>query len=57
MMRYLGAFAMAAPLLVAMAAGAPASAQKPGGILKMYSPDSPASMSIHEEASSSPRGR
>ena len=50
MMRYLGAFAMAAPLLVAMAAGAPASAQKPGGILKMYSPDSPASMSIHEEA-------
>ena len=27
-----------------------ALAQKPGGILKMYSPDSPASMSIHEEA-------
>ena len=50
MMRYLGAIAMAAPLLVAMAASAPASAQKPGGILKMYSPDSPASMSIHEEA-------
>src|SRR5712692_3879325 len=25
-------------------------AQKSGGILKMYSPDSPASMSIHEEA-------
>ena len=25
-------------------------AQKPGGILKMYSPDSPASMSIHEES-------
>src|SRR6201997_1455689 len=50
MMRDQGAFAMAAPLLVAMAAGAPASAQKPGGILKMYSPDSPASMSIHEEA-------
>ena len=24
--------------------------QKPGGVLKMYSPDSPASMSIHEEA-------
>src|SRR6516225_2513747 len=50
MMRYLGAFAMAAPLLVVVASGAPASAQKPGGILKMYSPDSPASMSIHEEA-------
>src|ERR1700680_2626787 len=49
MMRYLGAIAMAAPLLVAVAAQ-PASAQKTGGILKMYSPDSPASMSIHEEA-------
>src|SRR6267143_7183314 len=49
MMRYLGAFAMAAPLLVAVAAE-PVSAQKMGGILKMYSPDSPASMSIHEEA-------
>jgi peptide/nickel transport system substrate-binding protein len=40
---------MAAPLLVAVAAG-PALAQKPGGVLKMYSPDSPASMSILEEA-------
>ena len=40
---------MAAPLLVAVAAE-PALAQKSGGILKMYSPDSPASMSIHEEA-------
>ena len=49
MKRYLGAFAMAAPLLVAIAAEQ-APAQKPGGILKMYSPDSPASMSIHEEA-------
>src|SRR5271155_177348 len=49
MMRYLGAFAMAAPLLVAVAAET-ALAQKAGGILKMYSPDSPASMSIHEEA-------
>src|ERR1700738_3299463 len=49
MMRYLGAIAMAAPLLVVVAAE-PASAQKAGGILKMYSPDSPASMSIHEEA-------
>jgi hypothetical protein len=27
-----------------------ALAQKQGGVLKMYSPDSPASMSIHEEA-------
>jgi peptide/nickel transport system substrate-binding protein len=48
-MRDLGAFAMAAPLLVAVAAE-PALAQKSGGILKMFSPDSPASMSIHEEA-------
>ena len=49
MMRYLGAFAMAAPLFVAVVAE-PALAQKSGGILKMYSPDSPASMSVHEEA-------
>jgi len=49
MMRCLGAFAIATPLLAAVAT-APALAQKPGGILKMYSPDSPASMSIHEEA-------
>jgi peptide/nickel transport system substrate-binding protein len=33
-----------------MFAAEAASAQKQGGILKMYSPDSPASMSIHEEA-------
>ena len=49
MMRYTGAFAMAAPLLVALAAGGPALAQKPGGILRMYHWDSPPSMSIHEE--------
>jgi peptide/nickel transport system substrate-binding protein len=49
MQQYLGAFAMAAPLLVAVGAE-PALAQKSGGILKMYSPDSPASMSVHEEA-------
>jgi len=49
MKRYLGALAIVTPLLVVVAAE-PASAQKPGGILKMYSPDSPASMSIHEEA-------
>src|SRR5712672_1574566 len=36
--------------LVAMAGAEAAFAQKQGGILKMYSPDSPASMSIHEEA-------
>ena len=49
MKRYLGALAIVTPFLVVVAAE-PASAQKPGGILKMYSPDSPASMSIHEEA-------
>ena len=49
MKRYLGAFAMAGPLLAGLAAE-PALAHRSGGILKMYSPDSPASMSIHEEA-------
>ena len=49
MTRYLGVFALAAPLLVAVAAES-ALAQKTGGVLKMYDPDSPASMSIHEEA-------
>ena len=37
-------------LLAAFAAAEPADAQKSGGILKSYSIDSPASMSIHEEA-------
>src|SRR5436189_1779192 len=39
----------AGALLVAMSAVGPAAAQKQGGILKMYTPDSPASMSILEE--------
>src|SRR5262249_60089022 len=39
-----------AMLLGASLAAAPVSAQKAGGILKMFSPDSPASMSILEEA-------
>src|ERR1700739_4634089 len=38
--------ALIATLLVAE----PVSAQKQGGVLRMYSPDSPASMSIHEES-------
>ena len=50
MKRYLGAFAKTAPLLLSLAAVEPAVAQRAGGVLKMYSPDSPASMSIHEEA-------
>ena len=40
----------ASALLIAVSAGGAASAQKAGGILRMYSPDSPASMSILEEA-------
>ncbi len=40
------------PMAATIAAGAvalPAMAQKPGGILRIYHRDSPASMSIHEE--------
>ncbi len=40
----------AAVLLLAMSSGQPALAQKAGGVLKMYHRDSPASASIHEEA-------
>jgi peptide/nickel transport system substrate-binding protein len=40
----------ASALLVAISGGDTASAQKPGGVLKMYSIDSPASMSILEES-------
>jgi ABC-type transport system substrate-binding protein len=47
-----GAFAIAALLLAALAAE-PASAQKPGGVLKIYHRDSPASMSILEEVTNS----
>src|SRR5712664_1514265 len=50
MKRNLRGFAAAGLLLLAMFAAEAAFAQKQGGILKMYSPDSPASMSIHEEA-------
>ena len=46
------------PLLaMALAITGPALAQKPGGILKLYNIDSPASMSIHEERPSFPRCR
>ncbi len=50
MTRHLRRFAAVTPLLLSFCAGNAALAQKPGGILKMYSADSPASMSIHEEA-------
>src|SRR5271167_552826 len=50
MMLKLRAAAVAGALLIAISAGGSAFAQNRGGILKMYTPDSPASMSIHEEA-------
>src|SRR5262244_3289890 len=49
MKRNLGAFASLG-LLLGMLAGETALAQKPGGVLKMSHFDSPASMSLHEEA-------
>src|SRR6516225_4637851 len=49
MKRLIPVLAVAGWLLVALPADV-ALAQKSGGILKMYDPDSPASMSIHEEA-------
>src|SRR5215469_191127 len=56
MKRYLGAFASVG-LLLGMLAGETALAQKPGGVLKMSHFDSPASMSLHEEATAAaPRG-
>ena len=48
--RNLCRLAFAAGLLITMSAVEAAFAQKSGGILKMYALDSPASMSIHEEA-------
>jgi ABC-type transport system substrate-binding protein len=40
----------ASAVLLTISVSGMAFAQKQGGILKMYTPDSPASMSIHEEA-------
>src|ERR1700741_926311 len=50
MKRNLRGFAAAGSLFLAMFVAEVAFAQKQGGILKMYDPDSPASMAIHEEA-------
>ena len=50
MKRDLRAFAAMGALLPAMAGTDTALAQKPGGILRMSHFDSPASMSMHEEA-------
>ena len=49
----LRAFAAAATLLVTISGAEIASAQKPGGVFKVYHRDSPASMSILEEATNS----
>src|SRR6266576_1321844 len=46
----LHAAVVASAMLVAISAAGTALAQKQGGVLRMYTPDSPASMSIHEEA-------
>src|ERR1700722_7655428 len=46
----IGTFVATGGLLTVLFATNPTLAQKQGGILRMYSPDSPASMSILEEA-------
>ena len=56
MKRYLGAFASVG-LLLGMLASETALAQKLGGVLKMSHFDSPASMSLHEEARPLPTGQ
>src|SRR6266550_2155455 len=50
MIENLRALAVAGGVLMAMSTAAPVLAQKQGGILRQYMIDSPASMSIHEEA-------
>src|SRR5436305_12977107 len=50
MTRNLWAAAAAGALMIALTAFAPAHAQKAGGVLRIQHWDSPASMSIHEEA-------
>jgi hypothetical protein len=49
--------AIAGGLLMAITAAQPSIAQKRGGILRMYLPDSPASMSVLEEATVISRGQ
>ena len=50
MTRNLCSAAAVGALVIALAGAGPALAQKSGGILKIQHQDSPASMSIHEEA-------
>jgi peptide/nickel transport system substrate-binding protein len=56
MERSLRALAAACVLFGASCAGTTALAQKSGGVLKVYFFDSPASMSIHEEATIAAEG-
>src|SRR5437016_12961034 len=49
MRQNLRAVAAAGGFLLALSMGGAAFAQQPGGILKMYHFDSPASLSLHEE--------
>src|SRR6516165_311502 len=53
MKRKIRAFVATVGLPIALSAVTPALAQKPGGVLKIYHRDSPASMSILEEATNS----
>ncbi len=50
------ALALAGALVTGSVLATDALAQKPGGVLKMYFFDSPASMSIHEEATIAGQG-
>src|SRR5882762_3220506 len=50
MTSWLRALAVSGGLTVAALTAGPALAQKPGGVLRIHHQDSPASMSIHEEA-------
>jgi hypothetical protein len=50
MARWAQRFAAAGNLLLAVSVSSPAVAEKPGGILRVWLLDSPASLSIHEEA-------
>src|SRR5260370_22668703 len=54
MTRHLRRFAAVTLLLLAFCAGNAALAQKPGGILNIYNPASPASVPIHDERTDSP---
>jgi peptide/nickel transport system substrate-binding protein len=56
MIRILRALATAGVLFGGLFAAEPALAQKSGGVLKVYFFDSPASMSIHEEATIAAQG-